>query len=201
MRDQCAAVLDDGVHATEGVLPVGVVEFGETGEGLGHHLLRVLPGFVVQVAGVDQARGVDLHGHAVSSTSRRPGPRRSRPVPVQPDVLARPELGGAVGVGIGQHTDHRVSAGDRMVGTQQHGLAVGRHLDRTAGGALARQLPVRLPVHQRRADQPHPDPVAAIGGHPVGVDQGVGIGEPVVARGPGTTRSSSRSAVIAATGA
>ncbi len=49
------------------------------------------------------------------------------------------------------------------------------------GRPLAGQLPVGIAVHQRRSGQAHTHPVAAVGGRPVGVHEGVGVGEPVVA--------------------
>src|SRR5829696_2174346 len=59
---------------------------------------------------------------------------------------------------------------------------VQRHLDCAAGRTLAGQLTVGPAVLERHADQPHADPVGAVGDLPVGADQDVRIEEPVVAR-------------------
>ena len=101
---------------------------------------------------------------------------------MQPHGLPGADLGDLVDVLVGHHADHRIAAGDRMVGPEDHRKTVRRHLDCAAGRALAGQLTVRPAVLQRHADQPHADPVAAVGDLPVGADQHVGIGEPVVAR-------------------
>jgi hypothetical protein len=57
MRDQRTVVTDQGMHAAERVLPIGVGEFA--GEGLDDHAACVVASLVVEVGGVDQAGGVD----------------------------------------------------------------------------------------------------------------------------------------------
>ena len=116
----------------------------------------------------------------VSAVSHSERPPRARPV--QPHRLPGADLGDLVDVLVGHHADDRIAAGDRMVGPEDHRKTVRRHLDCAAGRALAGQLTVRPAVLQRHADQPHADPVAAVGDLPVGADQDVGIDEPVVAR-------------------
>lgn len=39
---------------------------------------------------------------------------------MQPDVLAGSHLGDLVDVAIGDHADHWITSGDRMVGTKYH---------------------------------------------------------------------------------
>ena len=182
------------MHAAEGVLPVGVGELA--GEGLDDHPAGVFAGLVVEIGGVDQAGGVDpAHARCTKSwvctlpfyQSQRLGVPYSwnglpRTRPVQPHGLPGPDLRDLVDVLVGHHADHRIAAGDRMVGPQDHGKTVRRHLNCTTGGTLARQLTVRPAVLQRHADQPHADPVAAVGDLPVGTDQHIGVDEPVVAR-------------------
>jgi hypothetical protein len=51
VRDERTVVADQGVHAAESVLPVGVGEF--TGEGLDDHPAGILAGLVVEVGGMD----------------------------------------------------------------------------------------------------------------------------------------------------
>ena len=60
--------------------------------------------------------------------------------------LAGPDLRDLVDVGVDHHADHRITAGHRMIGPEDHRQTVGRHLDCAAGGALAGQLPVRPAV-------------------------------------------------------
>ena len=108
--------------------------------------------------------------------------RPARTRPMQPHGLPGADLGDPVDVLVDHHADDRIAAGDRMVGPEDHRKTVRRHLDCPAGRALAGQLTVRPAVLQRHADQPHADPVAAVGDLPVGADQHVGVGEPVVAR-------------------
>ena len=61
---------------------------------------------------------------------------------MQPHGLARPDLRDPVDVLVDHHADHRIAAGDGMVGTENHRKTVRRHLNRPAGGALAGQLAV-----------------------------------------------------------
>lgn len=101
---------------------------------------------------------------------------------MQTKLLTGPDLGHLVGIGVGDDPDHGVAACHRVIGSQDDRLSVRRYLDGTAGGALTGQLSLRPPVRQRCPDQPRADAVAALAGHPVGVYQCVGIGEPVLTR-------------------
>ncbi len=64
--DHRAAVQDQRVHAAQRVFPVVLAEVPV--ERRGEHQLGVLAGFVVQIRGVNQAGGVDLGLHTLSST-------------------------------------------------------------------------------------------------------------------------------------
>jgi hypothetical protein len=70
MSDQGTVVADQGVHAAERVLPVGVGELAA--EGVDDHSACTLAGLIVEIGGVDQAGGVNLGVHTV----------------VQPEVVA-----------------------------------------------------------------------------------------------------------------
>jgi len=61
VRDDRAVMPDQGVHATQCVLPIVLGEV--TGEGGGDHLADVLPSLAIEIGGVDQAGGVYLGGH------------------------------------------------------------------------------------------------------------------------------------------
>src|SRR5687767_12734402 len=108
------------------------------------------------------------------------GPSRTRPV--QAHRLARPYLRDPVDVLVDHHADDGITAGDWMVRAEDDGKTVRRHLNRSPGGAFARQLAIAVPVLKRHADQTHADAIAAVGDLPVGADEHVGFGEPVVAR-------------------
>ena len=56
MRDQGAVVTDEGVHATERVLPVGVAEI--TLERLDDHAAGALSSLLIEIGGVDESSGV-----------------------------------------------------------------------------------------------------------------------------------------------
>ena len=68
------------------------------------------------------------------------------PCPVQPDGLARAGSARPVDIVVDHHADHRIAAGDRMVGAENDRKTIRRHLDRPSGGAFARQLAVRIAV-------------------------------------------------------
>ena len=74
---------------------------------------------------------------------RRAGTRLVRPGWVdehEPDRLPGPDLGRPVDIGVQHDRRHRVAAGDRVVGEEQHRLAARRDLDGAADHALAGQL-------------------------------------------------------------
>ena len=58
-----------------------------------------------------------------------------------------------------QHRDHRVAAGDWMVGQKQHRLAVRGHLDGTRDHAFAGQFAGDRPCETTVAAQPQADAV------------------------------------------
>ncbi len=101
----------------------------------------------------------------------------------QQQLLAGAELGAPVHVGIGDVPDHRVAAGHRMVGQEQHRLAGGRDLQGAADQALAGQLVAPGP-RERLALEPQSHAVAVAGHRPGLLDQGLPrlVGEPVPAR-------------------
>jgi hypothetical protein len=43
-----------------------------------------------------------------------------------------PRLTEGIDIAVIHDADHRVATGDRMIGSQDHGLAIGRHLDSSA---------------------------------------------------------------------
>ena len=73
--------------------------------------------------------------------------------------VARPQLGRRRQVRRRHDGQHRIAAGHRMVGEEQHRGAVRRHLHGPGHQPLAGQLVVAGPG-QRRPGQPEPDPVA-----------------------------------------
>ena len=81
------------------------------------------------------------------------------------------------------HAEHRVTAGDRVVGEEQHRNARGRQLDGAGDGALARQFAAVRPLEGRPV-QAQADAVGLRGDDPVGaVEIGEDVGtEPVGAR-------------------
>ena len=120
VRDDRAAMPDQGVHSAERVVPVGVGEVA--GERVVDHVVGALSRVAFQVGGVDQAGGVYLGVHTAGlpggpvlryTTDGRPGPR-----PVQPHLLAGSQLGERVDVVVGDHADHRIAAGHRVIGTE-----------------------------------------------------------------------------------
>ena len=59
----------------------------------------------------------------------------------------------------GEHGNHRVAAGERMVGQEQHRLAARRHLQCPGDGALAGQFAVLAAGERQLAHQAHADAV------------------------------------------
>ncbi len=102
------------------------------------------------------------------------------------DAGARRQLGRQAEVRAGHDADHRVAAGDRMVGEEQDGLTRGRHLQRAAHGALGLQLALPHALERRAVvggREAHADPVGLLAHVPVLREQALQarLAEPVVA--------------------
>ena len=124
VRDDRAAMPDQRVHPAEGVVPVGVGEVAV--ERVADHVVGALSRVGFQISGVNQAGGVYLGAHTAGlpggpvlryltrpRTGRVPGSR-----PVQPHLLARSQLGERIDVVVGDHSDHRIAAGHRVIGAE-----------------------------------------------------------------------------------
>ena len=107
--------------------------------------------------------------------------------PAEADPSADGDLRGEVQLGVDHHGDHRVAAGDRMVGQEEHGQALGRDLQGTGDGAFAGQLALAGAL-QRGPVQPHADPVGLRQHVPVlAAKESSAAWSNQSARGPGTT--------------
>jgi hypothetical protein len=84
---------------------------------------------------------------------------RSR-CPDEPQLLAAADLGEPVGISVDDYTDHRISTGDGMVGSEDDRLAVRRNLQCAANGAFAGKLSPRPPMFQPRPGKPQTNAVA-----------------------------------------
>ena len=101
---------------------------------------------------------------------------------MEADLVAGSELGRVISRPSGQHSDHRIATGDRMVGEEDQRLARRRNLDRATNQTLRRQFMCDPPV-QLGTFQPYRNPVGVSGHSPRRfLQQGPGlIGEPVSA--------------------
>ena len=105
-------------------------------------------------------------------------------------TAGRAELRAAVDVGVVDVPDHRVAAGDRVVGQEEHRLPGRRHLQR-ARGPCPRWAARRRGAGQRRAVEPQADPVAVAGDRRRAASRAASSAPSVnqSSRGPGARRS------------
>ena len=168
------------VHPAEGVLPVGVGELPVVGRD--EHFLALLQGPVQSLVCTNRAvylprqKGEEA-GHPSSSTSPAPDARRTGLF--HPDAPAGRAAPGRV-----CRCRRRRRPRSRVTVTGWSGLRspAGAGGPGSAAVAPCWFLAVRPPNPQRGARQADTHPVAQVGGRPAGVDQGVGVGEPVVPR-------------------
>ena len=78
--------------------------------------------------------------------------------PAEADLAADRDLGGEVQLGVDHDGDHRVAAGDRVVGQEEHGQPFRRDLQGAGDGALAGQFALAGAL-QRGSLQAHADAV------------------------------------------
>ena len=73
-------------------------------------------------------------------------------------LVAGSELGRVISRPSGQHSDHRIATGDRMVGEEDQRLASRGNLDRATDQTLRRQFMCDPPVQSRTSSRTAPGP-------------------------------------------